>query len=198
MFIHYPNYTHRIRTLSTGIIFEGAYIRKDILVSFQVAYLWKVYIAGGGLFSRFYVITLRRGFMSLLLSSLLSCNKLDVLLRKISLTKRKMSTSGTIYTIFVRLHLWKVTWHSFVLVRSMKLLLIDMHLDLMGYVEHYRQVTMPFIISPWIIKILFWEKCEVHLEKSISTTTLPTLFNKNIQWSVFKGRFWWFWTKSQF
>ena len=39
MFIHYSNYTHRIPNASFGLIFQGAYIWEDILVSLQGAYI---------------------------------------------------------------------------------------------------------------------------------------------------------------
>ena len=46
MFIHYPTYTQRIPNVSPGLVFLGAYIRKDIWVILQGAYILEGLIFG--------------------------------------------------------------------------------------------------------------------------------------------------------
>ena len=51
MFIHYPNYTHRIPTVNLGILFRGAYTKKNICVS-----LHGVLYSGGGAYIRNFTV----------------------------------------------------------------------------------------------------------------------------------------------
>jgi len=58
MFIHYPKHTHRFPNINPGLIVGEVYIRKDIWVSLQGAYIRRGLIFGGK-YSGFYGILLK-------------------------------------------------------------------------------------------------------------------------------------------